>query len=156
MTPAAWLCVKIGKNEERKRQWEINKQLKREASAARLRAYERLCLLLERTLPEYMLNNIDLNIMNVAQIQQLLLKTIRMEFDHNLSQQIYVSDEVWEKILLARNEMGAFISAMAMQMPKGSNALDYAKVLITAYTSNGETPHQAAMDALKSEAKTLL
>jgi hypothetical protein len=59
-----------------------------------------------------------------------------------------VSDELWDKIILARNEMGAFITTIALQMPKESTALDYAKTMITAYRNNGTTPHQVASEAL--------
>ncbi len=41
-------------------------------------------------------------------------------------------------------------------MPEGSSTLDYAKTLITAYSTNGETPNSLALSALKEEAKTLL
>lgn len=123
----------------------------------RLRAYERLALLLERTQPEQLLVALSeqLPSMTVVEVQQLLLRTVRMEYDHNMSQQIYVSDELWAKLINARDQMAAFITAMAAQLPKGSTALDYAKVLMTAYNNNGDTPHQLALDALKEEARKL-
>jgi hypothetical protein len=52
--------------------------------------------------------------------------------------------------------MVAFINTMAQQMPPESNALDYAKVLITAYSSNGQTTNDQAMQLLRSEARSLL
>ena len=85
----------------------------------------------------------------------MLLRTIRMEFDHNLSQQIYVSEELWDRIIRARDEMGAFVNTMAIQMPENSTALDYAKVLTTSYKTNGETPHELALSALKDEVRML-
>ena len=84
------------------------------------------------------------------------MHTIRVEYDHNLSQQVYVSDEVWEAIVASRDQMVAFINTMAQQMPPESSALDYAKVLITAYTSNGETANEKAMQQLRNEARSLL
>ena len=101
-------------------------------------------------------NGEQLAALPIPRLQQELLRTVRLEFDHNMSQQIYVSDELWAKIIGARDEMAAFISAMAQQLPKDSGALEYAKVLMTAYTNNGETPHQIALDALRQEARTLL
>ena len=89
-------------------------------------------------------------------MQQELLRTVRMEFDHNMSQQVYVSDEVWAQIMGARDQIGAFITTMTLQLPPESTSMDYAKVLMTAYRNNGDTPHQLALDALRSEAKELL
>ena len=154
---ATWLVMhKLFNNEQEKRLWELKRLSQREISPIRLRAYERLTLLLERTTPDRMLMEMNLQEMTIPQVQQQLLRTIRLEYDHNLSQQIYVSDEVWDKIIHARDEMGAFVTAMAAGMQEGSSTLDYAKTLITAYSTNGETPNSLALSALKEEAKTLL
>ena len=154
---ATWLVMhKLFNNEQEKRLWELKRLSQKEISPVRLRAYERLTLLLERTTPDRMLMEMNLQEMTIPQVQQQLLRTIRLEYDHNLSQQIYVSDEVWDKIIHARDEMGAFVTAMAAGMPEGSSTLDYAKTLITAYSTNGETPNSLALSALKEEAKTLL
>ena len=121
-----------------------------------MRAYERLALLLERTTPEHMLMDLNLAEMTPLQVQAHLMHTIRQEFDHNISQQIYVSDEVWIMIENAKNQTIAFVNNIAQQMPANSNALDYAKTLITAYRTNGDTPNDIALQALRHEAKTLL
>lgn len=144
------------KNQEKKRNYELRKLSQKVISPIRMQAYERLALLLERTTPEHMLLEVNFSELSVPQLQQHLLQTIRAEFDHNMSQQIYVSDEVWAKIMLARNEMVAFVNAVAIQIPKDSTALTYAKNLIEAYTNNGATPHEGALEALKAEAAELL
>jgi hypothetical protein len=99
---------------------------------------------------------LDLGAMTILQLQQQLLQIIRNEHDHNLSQQIYVSDEVWVMIEHAKNQNIAFVNSMARQLPPDSTALDYAKVLITAYVSNGDTPNELALQALRNEAKQLI
>jgi len=150
------------RNEERKRSWELKRDTQRVISPIRLRAYERLALLLERTKPEHMLmelrkNNPDaLTDWTVGQVQQYLLQTIRAEFDHNQSQQVYVSDEVWDMIISARDQMGSFIIAISAQLPPNANAQAYATMLMTAYASNGLTPTDKALEMLKDEAKSLM
>lgn len=152
-----WIVMRqLFKNEEEKRMWELKKASQKEISPVRLRAYERLCLLLERTQPEHLLMDVDMNGLSVQDLQKHLLRTIRLEFDHNMSQQIYVSDETWAKVMQARNEIAAFVNAMAIQLPKNSTAMDYAKILMTAYNTNGETPHEIALTALKEEARGML
>ncbi|MCQ2323308.1 MAG: hypothetical protein MJZ53_00435 [Paludibacteraceae bacterium] len=152
-----WIVMRqLFKNEEEKRMWELKKASQKEISPVRLRAYERLCLLLERTQPEHLLMDVDMNGLSVQDLQKHLLRTIRLEFDHNMSQQIYVSDDTWAKVMQARNEIAAFVNAMAIQLPKNSTAMDYAKILMTAYNTNGETPHEIALTALKEEARGML
>ena len=144
------------RNEERKRQFELKRESQKTISPIRLRAYERLALLLERTKPEHLLMGLDLTSMTIPQLQQYLLQTIRAEFDHNQSQQVYVSDELWDMIVNARDQMATFVIAIAGQLPKEANAQTYAKALITAYASNGTTPSDKALEELKNEAKSLM
>ena len=154
---ATWIVMyKLFQNEQQKREWELKKAAQKGSSPIRLRAYERLALVLERTQPEHLLMDLDVSQFTVPQLQQRLLQTIRLEFDHNMSQQIYVSEQVWDKIVAARGQMLAFVSAMAMQLPPESTSLDYAKTLLTAYNTNGETANEAALHALKEEAAKLI
>ena len=154
---ATWFVMhKFYKNEEEKRLWELKRLSQKEISPIRVRAYERLSLLLERTSPEHMLIDLNLAEMTPLQVQAHLMHTIRQEYDHNLSQQIYVSHETWDLIINAKNQTIAFINSIAQQIPTDSSALDYAKALITAYRTNGHTPNETAMYALKNEAKALL
>lgn len=154
---ATWIVMhKLFNNEQQKREWELKRASQKEISPVRLRAYERLALMLERTQPEHMLMELEVSTMTVQQVQQRLLQTIRLEFDHNMSQQIYVSEPVWEQIMAARGQMMAFVTAMAVQLPPESTSLDYAKVLLTAYSTNGETANEKALRALKEEAAKLI
>ena len=154
---ATWIVMyKLFQNEQQKREWELKKAAQKEISPIRLRAYERLALMLERTQPEHMLMDLDVSQFTVQQLQQRLLQTIRLEFDHNVSQQIYVSEQVWEQITTARTQMLAFVTAVAMQLPPESTSLDYAKMLLTAYNTHGETANETALHPLKAEAATLI
>ena len=154
---ATWIVMhKFYKSETEKRLWELKRLSQKEISPLRMRAYERLALLLERTTPERMLVDINVTEMTPLQLQTHLMHTLRQEYNHNLSQQIYVSDETWAMIENAHMQTIAFCNSIAQQMPANSNALDYAKTLITAYKSNGETPNDLALQALRKEAQTLL
>ena len=150
------------RNEEKKRQWELKRESQKTISPIRLRAYERLALLLERTKPEHMIMELRqkepdaFTTWTVMQMQQYLLQTIRAEFDHNQSQQVYVSDELWDMIINARDQLGAFVIAMAAQLPKNATAQIYATTLLSAFNSNGLTPSDKALEELKNEAKSLM
>ena len=154
---ATWLVMRqFYKSETEKRLWELKRISQKEISPLRLRAYERLALVLERTTPEHILMDTDLTSMTILQVQQHLMRSIRLEYDHNISQQIYVSEEVWLMIENAKNQTIAFINSIAQQLPPDSSSLDYAKMLLTAYNSNGTTPTDQALQALKREAQSLL
>ena len=154
---ATWLVMRqFYRAEADKRLWELKRLAQKEISPVRLRAYERLVLLLERTTPEHMLLELNLSERTVLQVQQHLIRTIRLEYEHNLSQQVYVSAEVWAMIQNSKEQTVAFVNSILQQLPPDSTALDYAKVMITAYSSNGDTPNELALQALKKEAQSLL
>ncbi len=150
------------RNEERKRQWELKRESQKAISPIRLRAYERLTLFLERTKPEHLLLDLRqkdpaaLTNWSVLQTQQYLLQTIRVEFDHNQSQQVYVSEEVWDEIVNARDQMAAFVISIASQLPPEATSQTYATALVKAYAENGVTPTDKALEDLKKEAKELM
>lgn len=151
-----WVVMRyLLKGEQERRLWEMKKNTEKEVTPIRLRAYERLALLLDRTEPEHLLADMNLTQMTKAELEQRLLLTVRREWEHNMSQQIYVGDEVWAKVMKARDEIASFIHTMALQMPAESTTLDYAKVLMSAYRLNGTTPHQIAMEALKDEVREM-
>ncbi len=158
-----WFIQYTGfRNEEKKRQWELKRESQKTISPIRLRAYERLALLLERTKPEHMILELQkaepkaLSTWSVGQVQQYLLQTIRAEFDHNQSQQVYVSDEVWDLIIGARDQLAAFVISIASQIPADANAQTYVTALLTAFSTNGTTPTDKALEELKNEAKSLM
>lgn len=121
----------------------------------RLRAYERLTLVLERMTPDHMIEGVELGTLSIAEAVQVLIRKIQAEYDYNLSQQIYVSNELWEQITFARDQMAAFVVMIAKQMPEGSSAMDLAQAMAVAYRNNGATPQQRAMETLKKEVRTL-
>jgi len=146
---------KMLQEDREKRAFELKRKSQKEITPIRLRGYERLSLLLERTTPEALLRDLDVQSLTAQQISTLLMQKLRLEFDHNLSQQIYVSDEAWEAISNAREQMVLFLSTMARQFPPETNGLEVAKLMLTAYAENGETPHQKAMKILKDEVRDL-
>ena len=153
---SVWIVMRyLLRGEEERRLWEMKKNTEKEVTPIRLRAYERLALLLERTEPEQLLSDLNLTQMTKAELEQRLLLNVRREWEHNMSQQIYVGDDVWAKVMKARDEIASFIHTMALQMPAESTTLDYAKVLMSAYRLNETPPHQIAMEALKDEVRQM-
>ncbi len=154
---AAWIVMyKLMKNEDARRNFELRKNNLGVISPIRLRGYERLTLLLERINPEHMLLDMSLATMTVQEVQTQLLQTIRLEFSHNVSQQVYVGDQVWQEIVHAKEEMLRFVNTCATQFKPEDAALPYAQLMLTTYNTNGETPTQHALDALKREAHEIL
>lgn len=154
----ATTCIVLWKmlqEDERKRAHALRQSAQKELLPVRLRGYERLALLLERTTPEHMLLDIEVSTLSVRQLHSELTRTIRLEYDHNLSQQIYVSAATWQAIIQVREEMLRFVNTCASRFQPEEPALEFAKQLITIYATNGETPTDVARRLLNDEARQL-
>lgn len=151
-----WLVLhKLLTAETERRAFELRKMNQNQLTPARLRAYERLTLLLERTQPEAMILRLDLQGMTNLELQTRLLQTVRDEFDHNVSQQIYVSQQAWVLVRNARENLVRIINAAAGQVQPSAPALQLAQCLIEMYAALKTTPTDVALDFLKNEVKAL-
>lgn len=101
----------------------------------RLQAYERMALFLERIDPNQLVMRIHTTGLSVSQEQNLLLTAIRSEFEHNLSQQIYISDAVWERICDAKADIESIINTVAGDYDKDADSREYAETIL-AVTAN--------------------
>jgi len=119
----------------------------------RLRAYERLTLVLERTAPNALIINIITPEMTSAELHRLLVENIRKEFAHNVSQQMYVSDELWSAIKLAQETLIQLVSTCASKLPPENKASGLAELLIQVYSTTDETPTEIALGLLKNEVR---
>lgn len=117
----------------------------------RLQAYERMALFLERISPNNLLIRLNGQTPNVLSFQQLMLSEIRDEFSHNLSQQVYMSDEVWTIIKNAMNETVALINLSAKNLAPESPAIELSKGIFEVILEKNVNPSDEALLMLKRE-----
>ncbi|HPT02504.1 MAG TPA: hypothetical protein PLJ84_07880 [Bacteroidales bacterium] len=136
-------------------QQEMNMKMKLHESVTpiRLQAYERLMLLLERMQPAGMLMRHNRSGMNAIELQTALLQGIRDEFEHNLSQQLYVSIQAWEKVRNAREEMISLINTAAAKVKPDAPSADLAQNVLALSLEVEILPVQQAIDFLKIEVR---
>ena len=90
-------------NEEGRRRYLVQKEIQNKVLPLRLQAYERLALLLERIDPNKLLIRVKPYSDDKDKYESLLIKNIEQEFEHNVSQQIYITPECWNLINAAKN-----------------------------------------------------
>ncbi len=120
----------------------------------RMQAYERLVLLLERIEPAGLLVRTNLPGMSATQLQSALVQSIRSEFEHNLSQQLYVSDKAWEMMRNAREESIRRINMAAMKLTPEATSADLASLMLVNDIETEQSLIKSALDLLKSEARS--
>lgn len=122
----------------------------------RLQAYERMTLLCDRVELQKVLLRIRMPGMTVRELQGALLLAISQEFEHNASQQLYVSDTLWQIINLAKNQTMALVSNAATDLDPAADAGLLVEKLIQDDAQEGQLSLlQRAIVAIRTEAGQL-
>ena len=153
----SWLLIRsMIKNDQDKRRQEILLQNNRTVTPIRLQAYERIVLFLERISLESLLVRVSNSDMSANQLHSALLSAIRSEFEHNLSQQIYMSPQAWEVVKNAKSNMIKIINSEVEKMPANSTGMLLSKQLLERIMELEKEPTRAAIDYLKGEISRLI
>src|SRR5690554_6201364 len=101
-------------NEEGRRRYILQKEAQKNILPLRLQAYERLTIFLERIAPNQLLIRVAPYSDDVEKYEKLLIQNIEQEFEHNISQQIYVTSDCWNMVNAAKNATIQIIRQAAM------------------------------------------
>ncbi|MBG0859499.1 MAG: hypothetical protein IQL11_08345 [Bacteroidales bacterium] len=153
----AWIILRnMIKNDQNRRNQELILQNSRTVTPIRLQAYERIVLFLERISLESLLLRVSTPEMTASQLHSALLSTVRSEFEHNLSQQIYMSQQAWEVVRNARSNMIKIINSEIEKLPPEAKGIDLSKRLLERIMELQTEPTRAAIDYLKGEIGRLM
>ena len=141
------------KNEENRRRFILHKEAQTEALPIRLQAYERLTLFLERISPLQLLIRVKPTGEDKKAYVDLLAATIEQEFEHNLTQQVYVSNECWAAIKSAKNTLIQQLRKTLVDTQL-QNAQDIREYILTNFDES-QNPSSLALDYLKAEVQEL-
>lgn len=117
----------------------------------RLHAYERMTLFLERMSPQNLLVRVNTSTLAAREFHQLLLAEVRNEYNHNVSQQVYIGEEVWELIKSAKEDLIVTINDSALEMGEGATSLDLSKKIFEKTIAKSVDPLGHALSELKRE-----
>lgn len=139
------------REENKRRRFEQALNSQRITTPIRLQAYERIILFLERISPDSMLVRVSKPDMNAKTLQSALLTAIRSEFEHNLSQQLYISPEAWGVVRNAKDNLIKIINSSAATLPPNAPALQLSQVILEQLMELEDHPTARAIDFLKKE-----
>lgn len=140
-------------NDQKKRLLELKFHSKELVTPVRLQAYERMAMFLERIDPNQLLFRVSNPDLTAYQMQTILLATIRSEYEHNLSQQVYISPQTWEGIRNAKEKVVNVINLAAGHLAEEAMSTELAGAVLAAVAD--ESPTAAAMEQLKKELSLL-
>ena len=118
---------------------------------SRLQAYERVVLFMERISPESLIMRVQQSNMTSRNLQSALLNTIRKEYEHNLSQQIYMSPEAWEAVRNTKENIIQLINVAASRVNPDDQAIKLSTAILEMNKEVEESPVTKGVRFVKKE-----
>ncbi|MDO6438293.1 hypothetical protein Q4534_12785 [Cyclobacterium sp. 1_MG-2023] len=113
---------------EREIKWlDIKSKNSEQIIPLRIQAAERLCLLMERISPNNLVRRVNGPEMHSGELHSLLIQEIRSEFNHNLSQQVYFTDDTWETLRSAVEQTISLINNAYQQVGGEERSIELSK-----------------------------
>ena len=117
----------------------------------RLHAYERICLFLERISPNQLIVRLNNGNYTAREFQKILLNEIREEYNHNVSQQLYTSEQAWELVKSAKEDLIVTINDSAAGLPAEATGVDLSKAIFEQSMQKEPDPINHALLTVKKE-----
>jgi hypothetical protein len=127
-----------------------------EGKKLQLLAYERLAVFAERAGLRSMITNVEAHGESAAVMHGVLIQNLKSEYDYNLSQQIYVSKEVWQAVTKLKDQNVYVINQLASMLPPQANSLDLSKRILEYSLAQNTELHNVVLDAIQHEAKQIM
>jgi hypothetical protein len=122
-----------------------------------LQAFERLTLFAERCGLKNLVGRVSPDGHNAASLQETFLQTLKTEYEYNISQQIYVSPEVWRAVSNLKEQNIYIINQVAAALPSDAPGMQLSKSLLELLMINEKADlSSVVLDALQFEAKKIL
>ena len=140
-------------NENNRRNFLLRKETQKEALPLRLQAFERLTLFLERISLNKLLIRIKPTGKDPEKYSHKLIGIVEQEFEHNLAQQIYVSETAWKAVVTSKNLIVKIIRSTAAK--EEIETAEQMREDILSNLSKNDGPTSAAISYLKIEVKKI-
>jgi len=117
----------------------------------RLQAYERVVLFVERVNPSNLLIRMNANSYSAAELHSLVVAEIRNEYQHNVSQQIYVTTKAWSVVRRVKDDSLSMITNAYRGLPEGASGLDLSRTVLGHLSSLEENPYDIATILIRQD-----
>jgi len=130
----------------------LQREQRQSSLPLKLQAYERFSMFCERiTIPNLLLRTRKEG-MSAGELRLALLLALQQEYEHNITQQVYVSTQLWEIIKLAREESVNLIALAAQEVDQQAAGKALADRLMALVEEREALVVEQALLAIRKEA----
>lgn len=150
------LISKFLDDQRNARMLDIKKEYSSQVTPVKLQAYERLTIFLDRISPDNLVMRHSRGGQTAAELRALLIHNVSEEFNHNVSQQIFVSNQAWTLIKAVKEQIIAIIDASFKRCDESTSGPELGKMILQHLMDQKEVPTQRAIEFLKREIEIIL
>jgi len=134
---------------------DLKKSINQQTLPLRLQAYERLVLFTDRINPANMLIRLSGNGYSAAELQSIIINEVRTEYQHNVTQQIYVSERAWAVIKRIKDDTLSVVNSAIKALPADATGLDLGRMILNHLSRLEDNPYDVATDMVRKDLEDL-
>ena len=123
---------------------ELKKAADNQTLPLRLQAYERIVLYVEIMNPANLLIRLGAGGYSAAELHHLAIQEVNNEYQHNITQQIYVSSRAWAVVRRLKDDTAGLLNGTLKSLPEGATALDFSRAILKNLSQLETNPYEAA------------
>ena len=152
---AFYLIKPFLENKEKLQLLDLKKSISAQTLPLRLQAYERMVLLIDRINPSNLLLRLNASTYSAAELQSLIVSEVRNEFQHNVTQQLYISSRAWKVIGRLKDDTLTLTNNVAKMLPQGASGLELGKAMLSHLGTLEQDPYHTATGLIKADLEEL-
>lgn len=130
---------------------EFRKTLTAQTLPLRLQAYERIVLFIERVNPSNLLIRLDSTSYSASELHNLVVNEIRDEYQHNVTQQIYVSSRAWGILKRVKDDTMGIVTNAKKGLPEHATGMDLSRVILMHLSQLEDNPYDIALAVIRED-----
>jgi hypothetical protein len=134
---------------------ELKKTISSQTLPLRLQAYERVVLFIERINPSNLLVRLNNPDYSAAELYVLIVAELRNEYQHNVTQQIYVSTNTWAIVKRLKDETLGIVNSAIKGLPETATGLELSKTILTQISQSDNNPYDTGLSLIRKELEGL-
>ncbi|MCC8425420.1 hypothetical protein [Mucilaginibacter sp. UR6-11] len=134
---------------------ELKKTISNQTLPLRLQAYERVVLFIERINPSNLLIRLNNPDYQAAELYMLIVAELRNEYQHNVTQQIYVSTNTWAIVKRLKDETLGVVNNAIKNLPETATGLELSKMILAQVNQSENNPYEIGLNLIRKELEEL-
>lgn len=135
---------------------EFKKSISNQTLPLRLQAYERVVLFIERINPANMLIRLKGGDYTAAELHALILNEVRNEYQHNITQQIYVSLRAWGVVKQLKNDTLSIVNNAVKALPQNASGMELSKLILAHLSQLENDPYDVGLSNIRTDLDGIL